>query len=75
MVRKLIVPVGWPCSLEECPPGHFISLEYPDMLCFKSEYGMAPEHRNVEAFNCAGEYFHGEGLVQPVEMIVEDEEA
>ncbi len=69
MLTKSIVPVGWPCSLTECRPGHFIPLAYPDMLCFKSEYA-------DKAFNVAGEYYCADPdlLVQSVDMIVEDEE-
>ena len=74
MHTKKIIPVGWLCPLQECPPGHFIVPQYPDMLCFKSEYGMT-DHSS-QAFNCAGEYImtKEDELVQPVEMIVEDEE-
>jgi hypothetical protein len=45
VVREVrLVPCGWPCSLAECPPGPFASLE--GHLGFKSEYGttaIAPE--------------------------------
>lgn len=73
MQVKKILPVGWPCTLVECPPGYFIVLEYPDMLCFKSEY---EQNNRVDAYNCAGEYLttKGDDFVQPVEMIVEREE-
>ena len=51
MARKLIVdPNGWPCKLQECPPGHFV---YGDSLCFKTEYG------ELEVYNGAGEAFWG----------------
>ena len=66
-----IKPTGWACTLQECPPGHFIPMEYPEMLCFKSEYGERED--KPEAFNCAGEYGSFEGLVYPVEMVVEDQ--
>lgn len=73
MRRLIIEPDGWPCALSECPPGPFISLAYPDLLCFKSEYStkVKDEYR-CDAYNSAGEYYHGDGLVQPVEMIVEE---
>ena len=61
------MPLGWQCTLEECPAGHFI--EPSGTLCFKTEYS------TVGAFNAGGEYYHGKGeLVQPVEMIIEDYE-
>lgn len=66
----IIRSYGKPCSLEDCPPGAFLS---KGQLCFKSEYGRAcpggSSERLLEVFNSAGEYFYGEGLVQPVEMV------
>lgn len=58
-MRYLIMaPWGWPCKLNECPPGHFV---YNDQLCFKSEYG------EDQAYNSAGEYMADPDLtVQPV---------
>jgi hypothetical protein len=70
---KLIAPVGGACSFEECPAGPFVPLAYPDSLCFKSEYGMEGNSKRDMAFNAAGEFYHGEGLVQPVELIIERE--
>ena len=69
MHTKKIVPAGWPVPLQECPPGFFIVPEYPGMLCFKNEYG-------DRAFNCVGEYLttKDEELVQPVDMIVEEDD-
>ena len=50
-------PDGWPCLIEECPPGFFV---YEDQLCFKNEYMDQP-------FNSAGEYFQPKKVeVQPV---------
>ena len=72
MICKTIVPDGWPCTLEECPPGPFVSVEYPNSLCFKSEY-RTPDGR-VESYCESGEFFCGKGLVQPVEMIVKEVE-
>lgn len=76
MQLKSITPRGWPCSLAECPPGPFVTLPNPDRLCFKSEY--YHDDGKVMAFNSAGEYFYfvadSEEIVQPVEMIVEEDE-
>ncbi len=75
MTQKIIIPVGWPCSLKEARPGPFVTLDNPELLCFKSEY-----HHNdgrVEAYNSAGEFFCGDGdaqQVQMVEMVTEDED-
>lgn len=49
-----IVPDGWPCTLEECPPGFFIVGED---LCFKTEYHT--EKGESEAYCHTGEYFVG----------------
>lgn len=49
MRRLIIKPEGWPCVLQECPPGFFM---FEDSLCFKSEYG-------DDQFNEAGEIFWG----------------
>lgn len=75
MKRLLIEPVGWPCTLAECPPGHFV---HEDALCFKSEYNVS----KIEAFCESGEYFCGgtstkeerdKLIVQPVESIWEED--
>ena len=71
MRRLLIEPRGWLCSLEEAPPGPFINPKWPNMLCFKSEYHN--ENNKIMAYNVAGEYYGDEGLVQPVEMIEQEE--
>lgn len=63
MKQLIINPNGWPCTLEECPPGPFVDLKY-NTLCFKSEYHS--ENGKPEAYNSAGEFYHGDGLVQPV---------
>lgn len=69
MIRKLIIPDGWPCVLAECPPGPFIPVSAPDQLCFKTEYGQK------ESFNAGGEYYHHDsGLVQPVVMQITEED-
>lgn len=72
MKRMIVEPDGWPCTLEECPPGHFV---IDGQLCFKTEY---PAHEldpatkglpggklrwiignRIEAYNSAGEFFCG----------------
>lgn len=35
MKKLIIVPDGWKCKLNECPPGFFV---YDNQLCFKTEY-------------------------------------
>lgn len=47
--RLVIVPDGWPCRFDACPPGLFV---IDGRVCFKSEYGQ-------DAFNEAGEMFWG----------------
>lgn len=71
MKQLVLNPNGWPCELSECPPGHFIELEY-QTLCFKSEY--RNENGRIEAYNSGGEFFHGDGLVQPVIAVWEEVE-
>lgn len=70
-----MMPDGWPCTLGECRPGHFI---FQDLLCFKDEYGSAGN-----AFNEAGEIFWGgttdvterrKLVVQPVDPVWEEYE-
>jgi hypothetical protein len=34
--RLTLEPVGWPCTLQECPPGLFL---HGNEVCFKTEYG------------------------------------
>lgn len=62
MKRLLLKPDGFKCTLEECKPGLFLS---GNNLCFKTEYRTEPSGR-VEAYNGAGEFYCGEGLVQPL---------
>lgn len=83
MIRREIVPDGWPCSLADCPPGPFVTLADPELLCFKSKYRLpesvryrSKEFRWCVALNSAGEYFHvPEGfedeayMVQPVQLL------
>lgn len=45
----VIVPNGWACRFEDCPPGLFV---IGGQVCFKSEYGQ-------DAYNSAGEAFWG----------------
>ncbi len=69
--KKLIIePNGWPCLIEDCPPGFFVCDE--EQLCFKSEYAKIDATNgnvinSIEAFNSAGEYFCPRNIfVQPV---------
>lgn len=53
--RLIITPEGWPCSLAECRPGHFV---FDDKyLGFKSEY--LEKDGQIQAFNEGGEFFVG----------------
>lgn len=52
MKRLVIVPDGWPCSLAECRPGHFVCDE---ILGFKTEY--RESDGKIQAYNEAGEFF------------------
>jgi len=82
MKRLEMQPDGWPCTLAECRPGHFLvswaDPEDPkietDLLCFKSEY--SDNNGFIHAFNEAGEYFHSGSttetrntIVQPIRAI------
>jgi hypothetical protein len=69
MAKKLVLnPIGWECSLEECPPGAFL---YNKQVCFKSEYRTS--NGAIEAYNSAGEFFCGENKVQPLEYEWEED--
>ena len=61
MKRLVINPSGWPCSLEDCPPGFFLYLE---QLCFKTEYRVDNE---IQVYCGSGETFCVDNAtVQPV---------
>lgn len=77
MKELKIWPKGWPCTLEECPPGFFL---FRDSLCLKSEYHTTTQsgESNADAYCESGEYFWGGVsatkdrnalIVQPVEAI------
>ena len=71
-----LTPRGWPCMLEECPPGHFAWKYGGDHDCigFKSEYHRA--NGESEVFNEAGEYLtldSNTDEVQPLEVSWEEE--
>ena len=76
-----LIPHGWPCSVEECPPGFFAYMYGDDHNCigFKDEYGYEQKEGLIttwlaRAYNDAGEYIHAEGLeVQPLEVSWEEE--
>lgn len=70
MKRLIMQPDGWPCTLRECRPGHFL---WQENLCFKDEYGSAGN-----SYNEAGEIFWGGAatvedraqlIVQPVDPL------
>jgi hypothetical protein len=62
MKRLVLKPEGWPCSLQECPPGYFAA-EDGEGMGFKNEY---TKDGKPEAFNEAGEYWCSTGDVQPL---------
>lgn len=72
MQRRILIPNGWPGTLEEIPPGPFFNLKWLDTLMFKSEYS------NVNgypiAYNEAGEYYCGDSkdMLQPVRLELEE---
>ena len=78
MKRLELKPEGFPCTLDECPPGFFLR---EDSLCFKSEYHT---DQKADAYCDTGEYFwggtndvsaRGKLIVQPVVYEwIEDEE-
>ena len=69
MIIKHIVPLGWPRTLEETPPGPFVMVDNPDFLCFKTEY---IDDAGIVAYNVTGARFiYDDGLVQPVSMILD----
>ncbi len=77
MKRLVLEPNGWPCTILECPPGHFIHYSGKDRdIGFKTEYGKENERDNV--FNSAGEYFRptdgDKCIVQPVYAEWKDDE-
>lgn len=70
-VKYLIEPRGWPCTLNECPPGPFLC---DGELSFKTEY---KTDGHMEVYNSVGEVlWAGKGshaevckiTVQPVAM-------
>ncbi len=74
MVRRCLVPFGWPCKLEECPPGIFW---FNNSFGFKDEYGKAGNIFCIDS----GEIFWGgtdkkqdrdKLIVQPI--IIEEQE-
>lgn len=76
MKRLVLQPIGWKCTLNECPPGLFV---FDESVGFKSEY--RTNDGNLEAFCKNGEYFwggastqeqRGKNIVQPVNAVWED---
>ncbi len=67
MKRLLIKPDGWPCTLAECPAGHFIFESDGDkILGFKSDYPR--DGAQTDAYNAGGEFIRigDDEIVQPV---------
>ena len=61
-----IKPAGFPCKIEECPPGMFL---YENQICFKSEY--KTNAGEMELYCDSGEAFvPREVLVTPLEYVV-----
>jgi hypothetical protein len=55
-----VIPQGFPCTIEECPVGLFLS---GDELVVKTEY--RSNNRPDAYIVSSGEYYCGSGLVQP----------
>lgn len=77
MKRLVLEPDGWPCTLEECPPGLFLCQKD---ICFKTEY--RTEKGNIESYCDSGEFFWGgcstpddvgKIIVQPMKSLWVDE--
>ena len=65
-----IVPDGWECLIEECPPGFFY---YEGQLCFKTEYH--EEDGGLQVYCSSGETFMPRKvMVQPVVSEESDDE-
>ncbi len=62
MLRAIIRPSDWACSVEECPPGHFM---VDSQLCFKTDY---LTDGKPQIFNSAGEMAYFDEQVTPVEV-------
>jgi len=62
MKRLVLIPNGWPCRLDECPPGLFVKGE---TVALKTEYGRigegaGPLPRWTDAYvGASGEQFWG----------------
>lgn len=64
MKIAVLRPIGWPCTLAECPPGPLVMA---DMLCFK-------ELSDGHVYDDRGVHMGGEStnLCTPVELIWKD---
>ena len=69
-VFPMLVPEGWPVTLENCRPGAIlvcpVETDKEPLICFKSEY--RTDAGKIEAYNGAGEFLCIEpgDLVQPI---------
>ena len=72
-MRRILMPSDWPCKLSKCRPGAFVTMDDPNMLCFKSEY--RTQEGKIEAYNVAGEFFAAgsDTVVWPVHIEEIDE--
>lgn len=70
MKQLILVPDGWPCSLDECPPGLFV---WNDHIGFKTSY--KADDDAMEVYSASGDAFWYGGrnyserskiIVQPV---------
>jgi len=78
MKRLVLIPLEWPCTISECPPGYFLyNVDSEHILGFKSEYAKLIDGETIcDAFNEAGEYMEDRVsmIVQPVEAKWEEYE-
>lgn len=79
MMRVVLKPDGWPCTIKEAPPGPIIFQgNNHTSLWFKSEYGNDNKRDgSYMAYNEAGEFLavdQSTTFVQPVEVVIEEEE-
>jgi len=70
-MRQILIlePDGFPCQLEDCPPGLFLNMEHAKeaIVGLKTEYGKGERGDQVEAFvGASGEVYCGQGEVQPL---------
>lgn len=75
MRRLVVVPDGWPCDLQECPPGLFV---YGATLCWVDAYDKDPyTAEDGQAFwgGTSKREERAKLIVQPCKAIWEEYEA